>query len=104
MRLFVGFAGDLVVGVWVGRDDNKSLGKISGGTVPAEIWRNFMTSALAIDRQRGPDLPGPFHATQRRLARNAPRLKSPLPPEWSNGTKELRDVRKALEEIFEAVK
>ena len=27
--LFVGFAGDLVVGVWVGRDDNKSLGKIS---------------------------------------------------------------------------
>ena len=41
--LFIGFAGNLVVGVWVGRDDNKSLGKISGGTVPAEIWRNFMT-------------------------------------------------------------
>ena len=33
--LFVGFAGDLVVGVWVGRDDNSSLGKVSGGTVPA---------------------------------------------------------------------
>ena len=35
-RLFVGFAGDLVVGVWVGRDDNGSLGKVSGGTVPAK--------------------------------------------------------------------
>ena len=34
--LFVGFAGDLVVGVWVGRDDNRSLGKVSGGTVPAQ--------------------------------------------------------------------
>ncbi len=55
--LFIGFAGNLVVGVWVGRDDNKSLGKISGGTVPAEIWRNFMTGALAIDHQRGPPLP-----------------------------------------------
>ena len=37
--IFVGFAGDLVVGVWVGRDDNKSLGSISGGTTPARIWR-----------------------------------------------------------------
>src|SRR6185295_20083035 len=64
--LFVGFAGNLVVGVWVGRDDNRSLGKISGGTVPAEIWRNFMTSALAVDRQRGPDLPGEFRLPQRR--------------------------------------
>ena len=55
--LFIGFAGNLVVGVWVGRDDNKSLGKISGGTVPAQIWRNFMSSALAVDHQRGPQLP-----------------------------------------------
>ena len=63
--LFVGFAGDLVVGVWVGRDDNRSLGKISGGTVPAQIWRNFMVSALAIDRHAGPPLPSEFHLPQR---------------------------------------
>src|SRR3712207_8352618 len=45
--LFVGFAGDLVVGVWVGRDDNKSLGRsVSGGTAPAQIWRAFMAPAL----------------------------------------------------------
>lgn len=99
--LFVGFAGNLVVGVWVGRDDNKSLGKISGGTVPAEIWRSFMTSALAVDRQRGPELPGEFRLPQRRPDPQTPRdLQSPLPPEWSDGTKELRDVRDALEQIL----
>lgn len=46
--LFVGFAGDLVVGVWVGRDDNTPLGRVSGGTVPARIWRDFMLRALNI--------------------------------------------------------
>ena len=95
--LFIGFAGDLVVGVWVGRDDNKSLGKISGGTVPAEIWRNFMISALSVDRQRGPDLPV---ATVQPPPEPQHRLESPLPPEWSNATKQLRDVRKELEDLF----
>ena len=93
--LFIGFAGNLVVGVWVGRDDNKSLGKISGGTVPADIWRNFMTSALSVDRQRGPELPQEFRLPQRR-----PEQESPLPPEWSEATKQLREVREALEQIF----
>jgi len=94
--LFVGFAGDLVVGVWVGRDDNKSLGKVSGGTIPAEIWRSFMSSALAIDRSRGPDLPTEF----RRPASQPQRQnKSPLPPEWSNGTKPLRELARQLEEL-----
>jgi penicillin-binding protein 1A len=99
--VFIGFAGDLVVGVWVGRDDNKSLGKISGGTVPAEIWRNFMTSALAIDGRRGPDLPIDFRIPQRPQGPDQQReLKSPLPPEWSNATRPLREVRDALDRLF----
>ncbi|MCL6249591.1 transglycosylase domain-containing protein [Altererythrobacter sp. KTW20L] len=48
--LFVGYAGEgedrLVVGVWVGNDDNSPLGRVSGGTVPARIWRDFMAAAL----------------------------------------------------------
>lgn len=44
--LFVGYAGDLVVGVWVGNDDNTPLGGITGGSVPARIWRDFMVQAL----------------------------------------------------------
>ena len=44
--LFVGFAGDLVVGVWMGNDDNKPLKGITGGGLPARIWRDFMGSAV----------------------------------------------------------
>jgi len=44
--VFVGFAGDLVVGVWVGNDDNTPLKGINGGTVPAQIWRDFMSNAV----------------------------------------------------------
>jgi penicillin-binding protein 1A len=95
--LFIGFAGNLVVGVWVGRDDNKSLGAISGGTVPAQIWRNFMVSALAVDGRRGPPLPAEF---QRREQLEPPRHESPLPPEWSNGTKPLRDLAQKLRELI----
>ena len=93
--LFVGFAGNLVVGVWVGRDDNKSLGRISGGTVPAEIWRSFMSSALTVDRSRGPELPAVFHR-----AEPQPQVKSPLPPEWSNATKPLRDLARQLRQLI----
>jgi len=93
--LFVGFAGNLVVGVWVGRDDNKSLGRISGGTVPAEIWRSFMSSALTVDRGRGPELPAAFHPTEPQ-----PQLKSPLPPSWSNATKQLRDLARQLRQLI----
>jgi len=92
--LFVGFAGDLVVGVWVGRDDNKSLGKVSGGTVPAQIWRAFMTSALAVDHDPGPPIPARFGRQQQR------RSQSPLPAEWSNSTKPLREVADRLRELF----
>jgi penicillin-binding protein 1A len=44
--IFVGFAGDLVTGIWVGRDDNSPLGGIAGGGLPARIWRDFMSRAL----------------------------------------------------------
>ena len=44
--LFVGYAGGLVVGVWVGNDDNTPLAGVSGGSVPARIWKDFMQQAL----------------------------------------------------------
>lgn len=64
--LFVGFAGDLVVGVWVGRDDNKSLGKtVSGGTLPAQIWRSFMAPALSVDGRSASALPAGYRTPRR---------------------------------------
>lgn len=46
--LFLGFAGDLVVGVWVGNDDNAPNPGLSGGGIPARLWRDFMMSALGV--------------------------------------------------------
>src|SRR3546814_18385979 len=43
--LFVGFTADLVAGVWTGNDDNSPMRGVTGGTVPARLWRTFMAEA-----------------------------------------------------------
>jgi penicillin-binding protein 1A len=53
--LFMGFADDLVVGVWVGNDDNTPNPGLSGGGVPARVWREFMTQALGVGSATPPD-------------------------------------------------
>jgi penicillin-binding protein 1A len=60
--LFVGYAGDLVVGVWIGNDDNSPLKRVTGGSTPARIWREFMLGALKIEAAPAPkaaDTPDP---------------------------------------------
>lgn len=52
--LFVGYAGDLVVGVWVGNDDNTPLNGVTGGSTPARIWRDFMRGALKVEAAPAP--------------------------------------------------
>jgi penicillin-binding protein 1A len=59
---FVGFTDKLTVAVWVGYPDRLKYmktefhgGPVAGGTYPAEIWHDFMTSAIAIDQQRHPN-------------------------------------------------
>lgn len=44
---FVGFTPQLVTGVWVGNDNNKPMKKVTGGGLPTQIWRGFMSNALA---------------------------------------------------------
>ncbi|WP_055083114.1 transglycosylase domain-containing protein [Jannaschia donghaensis] len=39
---FIGFTGDYVAGVWMGYDDNSPLTGVTGGGLPAEIWRETM--------------------------------------------------------------
>ncbi len=52
--LFVGFAGDLVVGVWFGNDDNSPMNGVTGRGLPAETWRKFMMQALPQLRRAAP--------------------------------------------------
>src|SRR3954471_12166652 len=63
--LFIGFAQDLVVGVWVGNDDNSPLaGQIAGGGLPARIWRDFMSQAIGTTPAQAlaPPLQAPVEA------------------------------------------
>ena len=44
---FIGFTGEYVTGVWMGYDDNSPLKGVTGGRLPADIWRETMTRVLA---------------------------------------------------------
>ncbi|MBK1637945.1 hypothetical protein CKO24_02610 [Rhodothalassium salexigens DSM 2132] len=43
--VFVGFTHDLVAGVWLGNDDDTPTDRVTGGTLPADIWADFMIEA-----------------------------------------------------------
>ena len=43
---FIGYAPDIVTGVWVGSDDNGEMKKVTGGTLPAQIFHDYMTESL----------------------------------------------------------
>ncbi|MGB0906387.1 MAG: transglycosylase domain-containing protein [Maricaulaceae bacterium] len=40
---FVGFVQGHVTGVWVGADDNTPMARVTGGSIPAKIWKDVMT-------------------------------------------------------------
>jgi membrane peptidoglycan carboxypeptidase len=44
---FIGFTSGLVVGVWVGNDDNSPTKSVAGGDLPARIWNEFVTQSAA---------------------------------------------------------
>jgi penicillin-binding protein 1A len=44
--LFIGLAGDLAVGVWVGNDDNTPMRGVTGGGLPARMWAQFTAPAI----------------------------------------------------------
>lgn len=45
--IFVGYVDHLVVGVWVGNDDNSPMNGVVGGGLPARIWKEFTSFAVA---------------------------------------------------------
>ncbi len=70
---FCGFTGNLVAVAWMGRDDAAPMGRITGGSAPAELWRGFMIDALrrlpSGPIPAGPPPPAP-----------PPQAITPLPP------------------------
>jgi penicillin-binding protein 1A len=53
---FVGYTGGFVTVVWVGRDNNKPMARVTGGGTPAGIWKDFMGQALP--RLKTQNIPG----------------------------------------------
>ena len=74
------------------------LGKMTGGTAPARLWRNFMASALAVDGRRGPALPRDYR--RRSLPGPEPEKQSPLPEEWSEPAEAIRAIAETLDELI----
>ncbi|MCW2348710.1 transglycosylase domain-containing protein [Sphingobium sp. B12D2B] len=44
---FVGFSSGLTTGVWMGRDDNRTVGGLAGGRAPARAFAAYMRTAVA---------------------------------------------------------
>jgi penicillin-binding protein 1A len=78
--LFVGFTGDLVVGVWVGNDDHSPMSRVVGGDIPARIWRDVMTSGLKAGLVARDSAPEPRFAPEAERVEDAPRPKHV--PKW----------------------
>jgi penicillin-binding protein 1A len=43
---FIGFTNELVTGVWLGNDNSSPTKRVTGGSLPAILWRRYMTDAL----------------------------------------------------------
>ncbi len=44
---FMGFTADYVTGVWMGNDNNDEMKKVTGGSLPAKLWHDYMMDAHA---------------------------------------------------------
>ncbi|MEZ5817820.1 MAG: PBP1A family penicillin-binding protein [Hyphomicrobiaceae bacterium] len=44
---FVGYTAHLVAGVWFGNDDGSPMNRVTGGSLPALVWRDVMQAAHA---------------------------------------------------------
>jgi penicillin-binding protein 1A len=74
---FVGYTAHYVGGVWIGNDNSSRMRKVTGGTLPAELWHDIMEFAHQ-DKTPLP-LPGtraPWRDQIARLPGNGPEAKS----------------------------
>ncbi|KMO86464.1 penicillin-binding protein [Megasphaera cerevisiae DSM 20462] len=55
---FVGYTPDIVTAVWIGDDTGAhSLGEVYGGTIPAEIWHDYMSAATEDEKRSDFSIP-----------------------------------------------
>jgi penicillin-binding protein 1A len=79
---FIGFNETLVVGVWVGNDDGSPMKGVVGGTLPASIWKRFMTAATPLVGESNQQI---AHLPDRRAADQASPAPEPRAASSRNG-------------------
>ncbi len=42
---FIGYTAQYIAGVWFGNDDNSPTRRVTGGSLPAQVWKSVMTEA-----------------------------------------------------------
>ncbi|AWN37102.1 PBP1A family penicillin-binding protein [Methylobacterium radiodurans] len=95
---FIGVTPDMVVGIWVGNDDNSSMNRVGGGDLPAAMFRDFVQRAsaqLAKGRKRpsaarAEPAPAPAPAP-------APNPSAPVPPAAIPAGAEARGVPEVID-------
>lgn len=71
---FIGYSSEFVAGVWMGYDDNRPLTGVTGGGLPAEIWRETMA------RIHTGLTPASLNAIEPKPAKPKPAPAKPKPP------------------------
>ena len=60
---FLGYTGQYVTGIWYGNDNFTSMNKVTGGSLPARTWHDYMVAAST--NYNIPQIPGvPLHPKQ----------------------------------------
>jgi penicillin-binding protein 1A len=96
---FVGYTGNLVAGVWVGNDDYSSSNRMTGGSLPAMIWRAAMSYAhQGVELKALPGIP-PTPAARNQVA--ASEKGPPPPPRPTVLTRRSTDVLVRIERMME---
>src|SRR5665213_1792560 len=97
--LFLGYTADLVTGIWFGNDDNSPMKHVTGGTLPARAWHNFMLAATHGMPVRDLPQPGAVVAFGNLFGRGTPPpSSSPAPngPPQDSGPGVLRSLINAI--------
>ncbi len=98
---FIGFTADYVAGVWMGYDDNTPLTGVTGGGLPAEIWRETM---VRVHEGLPPSplpviVPQPFSGQEGLVASNDGA--QPAPP--ATGPSTVESVDAAVRSVVDSV-
>lgn len=93
---FIGFSADYVAGVWMGYDDNTPLTGVTGGGLPAEIWREVMARV----HQDLPARPLPMTVPEPRLPPGQGQPTAPLQQQPADGGAQPDLAEQILREVL----